>query len=424
MTDRPQRRSAPPRSAPLGRRFVVAWAFLLVSAALGVGLRLQQVYPVAGLNYGFLLHTHSHVAFLGWVFNAFFVAALRHFIPPEAARSYDRLWWTMQVGVLGMMATFPFQGYAFASITFATLHTGAAAVFAWKLWRGNHAAFAARLHLRAALGFMLLSGLGPLALGPLAALGLRESPAYTLSIYFYLHFQYNGWFLFFLQALLLQRRHDAGYPPDGDAARRAARWLVAGCLLTYALSVLWTQPHAWVLGVAAAGGVAQIIGCFELWRACRGSYPSGTGLRPLEWVAAGCFFLKHGLQLAAALPGMTAFANERFVAIAFLHLIFLGIVTPALIAWAEESGWFPAVRWQRPALGLFLAGAAVTELLLLAPTAAGLAGTALVLPVPLPHALLAGSIAILVGLIALGVPGRQSRSGPDRPPSAQPDSCS
>lgn len=404
----------------LGRRFAVAWAFLLISAVLGVGLRLQQVFPVTGLNYSFLLHTHSHVAFLGWVFNAFFVAALRHFIPPAAAPGYDRLWWTMQVGVLGMIATFPFQGYAFASITFATLHTGAAAVFAWKLWHANQAVPAARLHLRAALGFMLLSGVGPIALGPLAAMGLRESPIYTLSIYLYLHCQYNGWFLFFLQALLLQRRHEAGYPSDGDAARRAARWLVVGCVLTYALSALWTQPHAWVLGAAAAGGLAQIIGCIELWRALRGACPPATRLRPLEWIAAGCFLLKHGLQLVAALPGMTAFAYERFIAIAFLHLIFLGIVTPALIAWARENGWFPAGRWQRPALGLFLAGAALTELLLLVPTAAGLAGTALVLPLPLPHALLAASLVILVGLIALGLPGRPAGSDARRTPPPQP----
>jgi hypothetical protein len=403
-----------------GRRFAVAWMFLLISAALGVGLRLQLVSPVAGLNYGFLLHTHSHVAFLGWVFNAFFVAALRHFIPPEAARGYDVLWWTMQVGVLGMMATFPFQGYAFASITFATLHTGAAAVFAGKLWRGNCAAPAARVHLRAALGFMLLSGLGPIALGPLAALGLRESPVYTLSIYFYLHCQYNGWFLFFLQALLLQRRHEAGYPADGYAAIRAARWLASGCLLTYALSALWIQPPAWVQGLAAAGGLAQIIGCVELWRAVRGTFPPGAGLPPLEWIAAGGFGLKHGLQLAAALPGLAGFAHERFIAIAFLHLIFLGIVTPALIAWARENGWFPPARRQRPGLLVFLGGAAATELLLLAPAAAGLAGQALALPLPLPHALLAASVAILIGLLALGRPGHRGGTAPHHPNPAQP----
>lgn len=420
MADHPHRHPAPSFPGLLGRRFAVAWAFLLLSAVLGVGLRVQLVSPLAGLNYGFLLHTHSHVAFLGWVFNAFFVAALRHFIPAPDARSYNGLWWTMQAGVVGMMATFPFQGYAPASIAFATLHTGAAAVFAWKLWHRNQAAPAARRHLRAALGFMLLSGFGPIALGPLAALGLRDSPAYTLSIYFYLHCQYNGWFLFFLQALLLQRRHEAGYPPDGDAAIRAGRWLVVGCLLTYALSALWTHPPAWVTGIAVAGGLAQIAGCIELWRACRGSFPSGARLRPLEGIAAGCFFLKHGLQLAAALPGLTAFANERFIAIAFLHLIFLGIVTPALIAWARENGWFPAGPWQRPALGLFIAGAAATELLLLAPSAAGLAGTALVLPLPLPHALLATSVLILVGLIALGLPGRQAGSGARCVTPAQP----
>lgn len=391
-----------PAAPSAARRFALAWLFLLVAAALGVALRWQFVAPLPGLNYAFFLHTHSHVAFLGWVGNAYVVASLRHFVPADAAAGYDRLWWLLQVGILGMALTFPFQGYAAASIVFATLHTAAMTVFAVKLWRRNCATAAARPHLRAALGFLLVSGLGPLALGPLAAAGLRDTPAYTLAIYFYLHCQYNGWFLFFLQALTLQRRHEAGTPVATEPAVRAARWLTVGCVLTYALSTLWLQPSPWVLLAAGIGGVAQLVGCGWLLRSVRQPGAGGHGLTGLERFAVGCFLLKHVLQLLAIVPGLVALAHERFVAIAFLHLVFLGIVTPALIAWGQAQGWLGNGGRERGGIGLFLAGAAATEFLLLAPTLAHAGGFALALP--LPAALLAGAVVTLLGLLVIGRP--------------------
>lgn len=394
--------------AGLARRFAVAWIFLFVSGVLGAGLRLAVIQPVPGFHYGHMLHAHSHVAFLGWVFNAFFVAALRQFIPPDRARSYDAVWWTMQVAIVGMLVTFPIQGYDVASIAFTTLHMGAAIVFAGKLWRTNHAVPAARFFLRAGLLFMLVSGLGPVALGPLAALDLRDSPAYSLSIYFYLHFQYNGWFLFFLLALLLQLRHGRGRAADSAAAIRAGWWLIAGCGLTYALSALWCDPPSWVRGVALAGGAAQLIGCVLLVRSVRAA-PAGTALRPaLLWVVAvASFFLKYVLQFLGAWPGLAELANQRFVAIAFLHLIFLGVVTPALLLWAGHAGWVREGWPRRAGLVLFLGGALVTEVMLVAPTGFALAGWSF--PLPLAPTLFAAALALVAGIALLGLALRPAR---------------
>ncbi len=387
------------------RRFALAWTFLLAAAALGVLLRWHLVSPLPAFHYAHLLHTHSHLAFLGWVGNAFFVAALRHFVPAREAAGYDRIWWALQAGVVGMAATFPFQGYGAASIAFAALHTAASAVFALKLWRGHRAAPAAAPHLRAALGFLLVSGAGPLALGPLAATGLRETPAYTLAIYFYLHCQYNGWFLFFLQALVLQRRADAGVPVTTSAAVRAAHWLLAGTVLTYAHSALWLEPAGWVYAAAGAGAFAQVIGCAHLWRSGRAPADGRGGLRPLERLALGCFLAKHALQAAVLLPGCSALAQERWVAIAFLHLVFLGVVTPALIAWAQAQGWWRDGMRERAAIAVHLAGVAGTEGLLILPGLSALTG--MVPAVPLLPALLASAGVTLLGLLALGRPGRR-----------------
>ncbi len=390
-----------PPDAGLGRRFRVAWGFLLVSVLIGLGLRLEWVRPWTTLDYNNLLHAHSHVAFLGWVFNAFFVAALRHFVPAAETRSYDRIWWTMQLGVAGMLVTFPFQGYAPASIAFSTIHMAAAFVFAARLWRRNGASPAARLHLRLALGFMLLSGTGPLALGVLPALGLRESSAFTLAIYFYLHCQFNGWFSFFLQALLLQRAHEERWPVDPAQAARAGWWLAVGGLLVFALSTLWAQPPAGTVWIARAGGIIQAFGALGLLGAVRRvPWPVDRTVRVLAAVAVGAWLLKHGLHLAGSWPGLAALAEQRFVAIAFLHLIFLGFVTPALLVWAHSQGWLPHGVRLGAGVAMLLAGTATSEVLLAGPAVLSLAGGwtwswSLPLPLFVASALLVAGVACL-----------------------------
>lgn len=383
------------------RVFAVAWFFWTISAALGVLLRLQAVRPVVGLAYGHVLHAHSHVAFLGWIFNAFFALALRLFVPVPERGGYIRLFLVTQIAVAGMLFTYPFTGYAAASISFSTLHMVCAGVWAWKLLRRNRAAPAARPFLWIAFGCMLLSGLGPLALGPLAALDLRESPWYLLSIYFYLHFQYNGWFVFFLLAVLLQQLAAGGNNSLQPAARRTAGWLAAGTVLTLALSALWLAPPRWVYVAALAGGAALLMGSVPLWHLAR----RATGLfrtpltRLLAGTALAVLLVKHVLQFVAAWPGLALLAEQRFVVIGFLHLVFLGIVSPLLVAWGREAGWWRLTPAGRAGLGLLGIGFVVTQLGLFYPPLAGLAGAP---PWPrLLETLLAGAIAMALGIAAM-----------------------
>jgi hypothetical protein len=371
--------------------FGVAGVFLVVVAALGALLRWQSVWPMAGVNYTHWLHAHSHTAFLGWVFNAFFALALHRFVAEEDVRVFWRLFGLMQVAVVGMLIAYPIQGYGAVSIVFSTLHMVCSVVFAWRLWRRNRATPAARIHLRVALAFMIMSGLGPLTLGPLAALGMRDSPAYLLSIYFYLHCQYNGWFMFFLQALAFQ---DMSEDRTTDA-QRAAAWLGAGALLTLVLSALWLHPPMWVYAVAAVGGAAQLTGCFYLLRGLRGFGQKFAGAaRGLVGLVVAAFLLKHALQVASAWPALESLVNHRFMVIAFLHLVFLGVVTPSLLAWALRLGWLRDGGWTRAGLGVFFAGAVVSQ--------AVLVGAPLGWVCPrLMETLLAATLLMLIGAVVI-----------------------
>lgn len=88
---------------------------------MGAFLRLMMLLPVAGLDYNHFLHGHSHLAYLGWIFNAIFVALLYAYLPGHL-KKYRLLFWLLQVAVIGMLISFPIQGYAAVSISFSTLH--------------------------------------------------------------------------------------------------------------------------------------------------------------------------------------------------------------------------------------------------------------------------------------------------------------
>jgi len=403
------------------RAFQVAWGFWLVAATLGLLLRLQAVSPMERLNYGNFLHAHSHVAFLGWVFNAFFALALRFFVRAEDVSTLWRVFLVIQIAVGGMLVAFPLEGYAGVSIAFSTLQMVCSGVFAWKLWKRNRASPEARGFLRVALAFLVISGAGPLTLGPLAATGLRESPWYALAIYFYLHCQYNGWFMFFLQAVFLQYRHERGLDMNGSLARRSLGWLTAGCGLTFALSGLWTNPPDWVYVAAVSGGVAQLIGCAIFVRGMRGTaglfVSNHAGIvRGLAVLALGAFLLKQSLQLAATVPGLVGFMGNRWMVIGFLHLIFLGLVTPMLVAWAVELDWIRVNGWTKSGLGLFLAGAFATELVLgISPlTSAGGGG-----PWPATLQILLAGAVLMVGGLALLAPAIRRAHDSKRAPESE-----
>ena len=387
------------------KAFQTAWGFWVIAGVLGVLLRWMAVRPIDGLNYAYLTHAHSHVAFLGWVFSAFFALALRFFVPEGDRAGYWRLFLCAQVATAGMLIAYPIQGYGAASIAFSTLHMLCSGVFAWRLWRRSRASLVARGYLRTALGFMVISGLGPLALGPLAAAGLRETPWYPLSVYFYLHCQYNGWFVFFLVAVLSQYRHERGLPVHTIAARRSLGWLAGGCVLTFALSVLWINPPGWVYAIAVGGGLVQMVGCGYLLGTLRGAADLFVGerrrlVRGLAILALVAFLVKVVLQFTASWPGLEVFAVYRPAVIGFLHLVFLGVVTPMLIGWAVELGWLRVRAVGKAGLGLYLAGALLTEGALGAVSVAQGAGN---LVRWAPGLLLLAAVAMVAGAVLLAV---------------------
>lgn len=352
----------------------LSFIYLIIVGLLGIFLRMLFFSPIEGINYRHLLHAHSHVAFLGWVFNALFAGLLLAYIP-DKTKQYRLLFWLLQIAVIGMLVTFPIQGYAAASITFTSLHVFLSWWFAVKFIKGvgKHDFTRHRLSLsfvKWSLFFMIFSSIGPFALGFIMAKDL-SGPVANLAIYFYLHFQYDGWFTFAVFGLFFWfvEKHNLLMP--SYYTRRFLIFLAAACLPAYSLSTLWVHPPSWVYAIAMIAATLQLFALAyllfivkKLRKALKPILTKRT--RQLFVFALFAFSTKIVLQFASAFPAIADMAyTVRSFTIGYLHIVFLGFVTVFLIGWFAQVQLIHLTRRIiSVALLLFLSGFVLSELLI------------------------------------------------------------
>lgn len=326
--------------------------FFFIASVVGVLLRWHHVYPLEGFVYPYWLHAHSHLMFLGWVFNALVVNAVVQFLPDAPVKRYTKIIWLLNALVLGMLISFPLQGYGVYSIVISTLHTVVAVIFIVYFFRATrYTVFPEVQYMKAAFGFFILSAAGPFALGALMANGLGQTPAYHLAVYYYLHFQYNGVFLFGALALVYRLLRQKEVVVHEALAQRGKMFLILSCLLTYALSALWLQPPVVVYGIGLVGALLQLVAFVFVYRSVD---QDGIKLWQKFSKPARIFFvltavsliIKLILQLVSVVPVVAQLAfHVRFYVIAYLHLVLIGVVSFFLLGWHYEQGYLRKVPW-------------------------------------------------------------------------------
>jgi hypothetical protein len=356
------------------RWFRIALLNLVLATLLGALLRYAFVDELAWMKFRNVLHAHSHVAMLGWGYMALYALFVAFFIHDEARlKFYDRLFWLTQISVIGMLFSFPVQGYGAASIAFSTLHILLSYVWVWRFWtdtQSNSPGWS--LHFaRAALVFMVISTLGVWSIGPIVAGGLRSATFFHLAVQFFLHFQFNGWFIFAALALALRFLEQKGIVlPDRRA--RLFFWLLSiSCLLTYALAVAWSNPLPIVFAVNGAGVAIQLAALIAFWVLI---WPQRSAILALfsGWsksfllIAFFSFAGKILVQTAVVIPfiARAAYTIRNYV-IGFIHLILLGALSCLVLSLAIRSGIFHSRNaLTRLGLALFVAGLLGSEALL------------------------------------------------------------
>ena len=337
-----------------------------IAAILGLLLRYVFVQPVT-FNYRYLTHAHSHVAMLGWVYLMLFVFIVHYFVPIKKP-IYNRLFWVTQCAVVGMLFSFPFQGYAAVSITFSTLHIFCSYFFAYLIFKHHKTDNkVTNSLLKMALVFMLLSTIGVWCLGPAVSMLGQASAFYQIAIQFFLHFQFNGWFLLAVIAVFLHKLQ----LQDFKTFRLFFKFLIISIVLTFAMPINWFTAHPVLLWINGIGVICQLLALYYFIILIKPSLKImiKTQARVTKFMygfALVCFVLKIILQSASLIPEVSnlAYQHRNFV-IGFIHLTMLGVISGFLFAFLLQNS---LIKHSKPlTLGMhsFIIGFVLTELILL-----------------------------------------------------------
>lgn len=345
----------------------------LIAALIGLLLRGAFVWGIGSWDYINLMHGHSHVAMLGWVYLALFVLIGSRFIPKEKWKQpvYSRLFWFTQFTVVGMMVSFPLQGYGAISITFSTLHILASYAFGYFVWRDHRTKHReVSLLVKTALIFMAVSTIGVWILGPLTLSGGRSSTLYQLAIQFYLHFQFHGWFTFSVLALLVGALI-GGNGVNKVAFRRFYASLVSSVVLTYGLVLAWGYGGYIPLIINGLGLLLQWDAVRSFFRMVRENKSHflrnlSPSIRIFYRFGLVSWILKVAVQTVVLLPEAAVISfTLRPLMMGFIHLTMLGFISGLLFASILGSGTHTAGNnLVYPGAIVFITGFALTELLL------------------------------------------------------------
>lgn len=384
----------------------IAVGNLLIVGVLGLLMRLKIVLPISWLNQQHLLHAHSHFAFGGWVTHALMVLVILvlslqrgRMSPAERGLVLANL-----IAAYGMLVSFFLQGYGLYSIAVSTIGVLVSYWFAIYVWRKaatSKADLLARNWFRTAVVFLAISSLGVFVLSYLMANNNMDPRKQLAAVYFYLHFQYNGWFLFACMGLLQQwlSRH-------GMMLRHSRSLFLVfavACIPTYFLSILWWNMPIWLYWVLVAAALMQL-GVWIFWfreilsrRRDMRLFTSRL-IRFLLLVVGIAFSVKLLLQALSLIPELSQFAyGFRPIVIGYLHLVLLAVISLFILAYLISNGYLRENRWVRAAVLVTVVGIFLNELLL---GLQGLSGMLRIYIGSIPQVL-----ALASGIICAGVLG-------------------
>jgi len=352
----------------LKKHSTIALGYFFIIALLGVILRLFHVVDIP-INYKHIVHAHSHIALLGWIYTALttliYYAYLRK---KNISKKYKKLFWATQFTLIGMLISFPITGYALFSIIFSTLFLITSYWFFWFINKHissiQKSTNSYRL-IKLGLWLMVLSSIGPWTLGIIMNTLGGASIWYRISIYFYLHFQYNGWFIVTLFGIFFYILEQHNSIVSKKLFNQFYWLLIVSIVLTFSLSVLWTKPHPifYILGIL--GSILQLIAFWYFIKILKSVklhtlFP-GFIFTLLKFIGF-LFLIKMILQLIGSFPIISDTVSTNLdIVIGYLHWIFLGVISVSIFVFLHT---FKLIQLSKKAIWFYLTGFLLTETLI------------------------------------------------------------
>lgn len=348
-----------------------------VVALAGVTMRYKINFSLPVVNQKYLMYGHSHFAFVGWVAVALMTLMVRYLVRNNVETSYKKYNRIIAADVIvsyAMFISFIIQGYAFWSITFSTVTILISYFFIFFYWKDlnkvSDVGFS-RNWLKAALLLWAFSSLGAFMLAYLMANHIMIQDLYFSAVYFFMHFQYNGWFLFVCFGVFFSYMHRLGLFRIGYLSRRLFLILAITVVPTYFLSILWLRlPLSlhWIANISAVFQLVVLLYFFRLLSVVKKSeaVKFSWSTKWLWTLASVAFILKIILQMLSTIPFLSHFAfGFRPVIIGYLHLSFVGIISMFILGYINE--FIHRFRGHVSGVGaiIFVTGFIVQEIILM-----------------------------------------------------------
>jgi len=381
---------------------------LLLVAAIGVVLRYKIAFALPFVDQKHLLHGHSHFAFAGWVTQVLMVMMIGWL----AARSnkniikrYSLVLWANLLTAYSMLIIFPIQGYSLTSIICSQLSVIVFYVFAIMYWTDLNKMVPGipGAWFKAALIFGALSSLGVYALAAMMVSKNAHQNWHLAAEYFYLHFQYNGWFFFACMGLFTAKI-ETMVPAR---VLKKIFWLFTGAFIpAYFLSVLWLHFSLPVYTIIVIAALIQLISWGWLLQSLKNKgllYKQAFSLtaRRLIALSAIALSIKLFLQAGSVIPSLSNISyGFRPIIIGYLHLVLLGVVTLFILGYIVAEKYISISGKAIPGIIIFTSGIVINEILLMTQGVTAMSYNTIPF---INEALFLTAVIMFIGLVVLNV---------------------
>lgn len=386
----------------LSKWLSISFLNLFLVAFLGLILRYKIAFYLPFLNQKYILHSHSHFAFSGWITQSLMVLLIYYLsskIGEQVFKKYRPLLYANLICSYGMLISFIIQGYGLLSISFSTLSILVSIVFTIYFWadlRWIKKKATSILWFKAALVFGIISSIGALSLSYLMANKITDQNWYLASVYFFLHFQYNGWFLFAGMGLLSDQLEFLIH--ERKKLYAIFYLFVFACIPVYFLSMLWIPFSIIIYLILIVAVISQLIAWAIMLNILSKNRieiskqfsPQGKTLLILSGIA---FTIKLLLQSGSIHPALSQLSyGFRPIIIGYLHLVLLGVTSIFIIGYIISLKLIVINKLLIAGTIVFVAGIIINELLLMIQGVAAMSYTA----IPYINEMLLGAAIILL----------------------------
>jgi len=224
---------------------------------------------------------------------------------------------------------------------------------------------------------------------------------YLASIYYYLHFQYNGWFFFTCMGLLYSFLNLT--KAENPFYNTTFKLFFYSCLPAYFLSTLWADLPGWLYVLTVLAAMAQVVAWYKFLliivktkRDYLTNFP--YFMRYILLFVALAVSIKVLLQLGSTIPSVSKLAfGFRPIVIAYLHLVLLAIISLFLLFYIYANHLIHSSPKIKLGVIIFSVGVLLNEIIL---AVQGIASFSYTL-IPYANELLFGAAIVLVSGIGI-----------------------